>query len=443
MKLHIAAWQVILAAVLVLASIGMDAEPPAQTEAAGTVTQGTVLLSSLINAPDSAAPKLVRPLGSPKPGSVSLAALEPVAAAAVPLAVLQPVAAAAVPAVHEGVVTPEVAAAAATADSPSAPSGAADTVVSMDAAGAAASALATGPATGAGPVFRFAVISDIHVEAWNKESHTKLRKALTDLGTHVPGQALVINGDLGNGLLKDYETLGKLMQENPYPGQVVYTIGNHEFYKAWTDASGKWNEANFPNGETAEASINRFLQFTGYEKVYHDSWIGGYHFVFLGSESYRQTDDSYAEDAWLSENQLNWLEGVMAEGAEDGKPIFVFLHQPLPYTVAGSYTDFNSRAVVQHDRLKEILSRYPQTVFFSGHSHWELGSPGTFIQDEFTMVNTSSVLTPYDTTDNPIAAEERKSEGLMVEVTGNRVQIKGRNFTAGDWVPEASYTVEP
>ncbi|MFM9329623.1 metallophosphoesterase family protein [Paenibacillus mesotrionivorans] len=420
MKLHIAAWQVILAAVLVLASIGMDAEPPAQTEAAGTATQGTVVPSSLINASDPAAPKLVRPLGSPKPDEVSLAALEPVAAAAVPLAALQPIAAAAVPAVQEGAALPAV-----------------------DAAGSAVSALAAVPSGGAGPVFRFAVISDIHVEAWNKESHTKLRKALTDLGTHAPGQALVINGDLGNGLPKDYETLGKLMQENPYPGQVVYTIGNHEFYKAWTDASGKWNEANFPNGETAEASINRFLQFTGYEKVYHDSWIDGYHFVFLGSESYRQTDDSFAEDAWLSENQLNWLEGVMAEGAEEGKPIFVFLHQPLPYTVAGSYTDFNSRAVVQHDRLKEILSRYPQTVFFSGHSHWELGSPGTFIQDEFTMVNTSSVLTPYDTTDNPIAAEERKSEGLVVEVTGNRVQIKGRNFTAGDWIPEASYTVEP
>jgi 3',5'-cyclic-AMP phosphodiesterase len=441
MKLHIAAWQVILAAVLVLASIGMDAEPPAQTEAADSVTQGMDMPSYFINDSDSAAPKLVRPLGSPKPGSAPVA----VAAAAIPLAALQPVAAAAaVPAAQEGAALPAVEASPATADGPSAPAGAAaDNAAAADAAGSAVSALAAAPSGGAGPVFRFAVISDIHVEAWNKESHTKLRKALTDLGTNAPGQALVINGDLGNGLPKDYETLGKLMQENPYPGQVVYTIGNHEFYKAWTDASGKWNEANFPNGETADASINRFLQFTGYEKVYHDSWIGGYHFVFLGSESYRQTDDSYAEDAWLSENQLNWLEGVMAEGAEEGKPIFVFLHQPLPYTVAGSYTDFNSRAVVQHDRLRELLSRYPQTVFFSGHSHWELGSPGTLIRDGFTMVNTSSVLTPYDTTDNPIAAEERKSEGIVVEVTGNTVQIKGRNFTAGDWIPEASYTVGP
>lgn len=403
MKLHIAAWQVILAAVLVLASSGMDAEPPAQKEAAVSATEESIFPPLLINDSDPDAPKLVRPLGSPKAGAAPLAALQPVAEG--------------IPAVQEVRAAPPMVAAAAAAPPDS--------------------------ASGSKPLFRFAVISDIHVEAWNKESHSKLRKALTDLGTHVPGQALVINGDLGNGLPKDYETLGMLMQENPYPGQVVYTIGNHEFYKAWTDASGQWNEAGFPNGETAEASINRFLQFTGYEKVYHDSWIGGYHFVFLGSETYRQTDDSYAEDAWLSENQLNWLEGVMAEGAEKGKPIFVFLHQPLPYTVAGSYTAFNSRAVVQHDRLREILSRYPQTIFFSGHSHWELGSSGTLIRDGFTMVNSSSVLTPYDTKDNPIAAEEQKSEGVVVEVTGSGVQIKGRNFTAGDWIPEASYMVVP
>ncbi|MDF2937271.1 MAG: phosphohydrolase [Paenibacillaceae bacterium] len=405
MKLYIAAWQVILAAVLVLASYGMDEEPPASTEAAASSVQQ----ANFIFAPEPDAPVLVRPLGSPRVEAAPAAAIQTVAAAA--------------PAVI----------------SAASPATASDAALAVGQAPlSAAVSLA-----GSQPAFRFAVISDIHVESWNKESHTKLRKAMTDLRSNVPGQALVINGDLGNGLPKDYEVLGKLMKETPYPGQVVYTIGNHEFYKAWTDSAGKWNEASFPNGETPEASINRFLQFTGYDKVYHDSWMGGYHFIFLGSETYRQTDDSYAEDAWLSEDQLNWLEGVLAEDAEAGKPIFVFLHQPLPFTVAGSFTDFNSRAVVQHDRLKEILSRYPQTVFFSGHSHWELGSPGTFIRDGFTMVNTSSVLTPYDTTDNPIAAEERKSEGLVVEVSGNSVHIRGRDFTAGDWIPAADYTVGP
>ncbi|WP_258525627.1 metallophosphoesterase [Paenibacillus sp. YN15] len=412
MKLYIAAWQVILAAVLALTSSGMGGEPGAQTETVASAAQGWD--TTFINTPVPGAPKLILPPGSPK-----LERVLPVAAA------------------------PGAAAVASAQASSSVQGTEHSSASAWEFSSVQRVELSSAPAVGNQSVFRFAVISDIHVEAWNKESHTKLRKALTDLSQNVPGQALVINGDLGNGLPGDYETLGKLMREIPYPGQVVYTIGNHEFYKAWTDAAGKWNEADFPNGETPEASIGRFLQFTGYDKVYHDSWIEGYHFIFLGSETYRQTDDSFAEDAWLSEKQLQWLEGAMAERAEEGKPIFVFLHQPLPYTVAGSFTDFNSRAVIQHERLKEILSRYPQTVFFSGHSHWELGSPGTLIRDGFTMVNTSSVQSPYDTSDTPIPAEEQKSEGLVVEVSGNKVHIRGRDFTAADWIPAASYTVEP
>lgn len=399
MKLHIAAWQVILAAVLILASLGMEEQPPAEYEDAYALPapQGAHVSPGY-------ADTTVQSMTAPVPLGYSGVPGEKDAVQVRPMGMAQPGSA---PAAGQQAMAAE-------------PSSAADK-----------------------PSFRFSVISDIHVEAWSKESHTKLQRALADLAKHAPGRALVINGDLGNGQPKDYEALGKLMRENPYPGQVMYTIGNHEFYKAWTDAFGKWNKAGFPNGETAEASLNRFLQFTGYEKVYHDSWIEGYHFLFLGSETYRQADDSVAEDAWLSEEQLAWLESAMAQGAEEGKPIFVFLHQPLPFTVAGSFTDFNSRAVVQHERLRRILSRYPQTIFFSGHTHWELGAPGTFIRDGFTMVNTSSVLSPYDTSDNPVPAEAKRSEGLVVEVSGNSVDIRGRNFTAGEWIPAATYRVEP
>jgi 3',5'-cyclic-AMP phosphodiesterase len=290
---------------------------------------------------------------------------------------------------------------------------------------------------------RFAVISDIHVQSWDKSSQIKLRKALSDPELQVPGQPLVVNGDLGNGLPEDYETLAALMQEQPYPGQVFYTIGNHEFYKAWTAADGSWNPDGFPNGETAEASISRYLAFTGYDKVYHDTWLQGYHFLFLGSEAYRQVDSGFGEDAWLSEEQLQWLKNTIGAQAEEGRPIFVFLHQPLPGTVAGSSTASNSRAVVQHERLREILSQYPQTVFFSGHSHWELASEGTMVTDGFTMVNSSSVQNPYDNTDTAYPPEDPKSEGLIVEVTGSQVLIKGRDFASGQWIQGAEYSVSP
>lgn len=292
--------------------------------------------------------------------------------------------------------------------------------------------------------FSFTVMSDIHVQKWSKDSQDRFRTAMLDTAQAMPSSSvLIFNGDLGNGQPEDYEVLGQLMKELPQPEHVQYAIGNHEFYKAWTDVNGNWSEASFPNGETADDSVSRFLGFTGLEKPYYDKWVEGHHFIFLGSETYRQADPSIGESAWLSETQLQWLEQSLADQAEAGKPVFVFLHQPLPFTVAGSSIPINSNAVILHERVKEILGRYPQAILFTGHSHWELGLPDTLVRQGFTMVNTSSVQEPYNDQDVAYKPEDKKSEGLYVEVKEGAVHIKGRNFATGEWIPAADYIITP
>jgi predicted MPP superfamily phosphohydrolase len=291
----------------------------------------------------------------------------------------------------------------------------------------------------ASPVLKFSVISDIHVESTKIQSQTKFIKALNDLNNIVPdSQALIVNGDLGNGLPADYAALTNLMKNLPHPKNVFYTMGNHEYYKSWVDNKGNWNVQTFPNGETEKASQARFLQFAGRERIYDDSWLAGYHFIFLGSEQYRQSDPANREDAWLSEAQLKWLELKIEEKEDPRLPLFVFLHQPLPHTVAGSES---SRGIVQYARLKDILSRHPQVIFFTGHTHWELKSGRTLVKDKFTMVNTSSVFEPYDSTDHAYSQDLKMSEGVTVEVYQNRVIIRGRDFTHGRWIPTAEFSL--
>jgi 3',5'-cyclic-AMP phosphodiesterase len=296
------------------------------------------------------------------------------------------------------------------------------------------------------PVLTFPVISDIHVQWWHELSHIKFTNALSDLNSINPNpDAMVINGDLGDGMPADYVKLTELLNAAPHPKKMFYTMGNHEYYKAWHDADGWWNYDTFPNGETEQDSINRFLQFTGEKKVYYDQFVNGYHFIFLGSEHYRQSDPNNLEDAYLSQDQLNWLKETLKNGAESGKPIFVFLHQPLPDTVSGtSFCCTNNRAVIQHDELKSILSDYPQVIFFSGHTHWELKLPGTLVHDNFTMVNSSSVVQPWtdDGNGGEMLAGPDDSEGLYVEVFKDKVSIKGRDFFRKQWVPEAQFTVK-
>lgn len=295
------------------------------------------------------------------------------------------------------------------------------------------------------PLLAFPVISDIHIQSWDPQSHQKFKAALDDLQTLGPdADALVINGDLTNGMPADYAKLGELMERNPHPRNVFYTMGNHEYYKAWIDDNGSWNADAFPNGETEQASIGRFLRFSGGKKVYGDRVVNGFRFIFLGSEQYRQSDPGNLEDAWLSAEQLQFLKASLRKGAAAGKPVFVFLHQPLPGTVSGtSFCCVNNRAVVQHEELRKILSAYPQAILFSGHTHWELKLPGTLVRDKFTMVNSSSVLQPW--TDNGNGGEmltgPDESEGLYIEVYKDKVSIKGRDFYRQRWIPEAQFTL--
>jgi Icc protein len=290
---------------------------------------------------------------------------------------------------------------------------------------------------------RFSVISDIHVQQENKESQKKLTQALTDLHNVAPdSQALVVNGDLGNGFPEDYKALNTIMKAALLPENVFYTIGNHEYYKAWYDKKGAWNADTFPNNETVQASQDRFLHFTGKTSLYNDAWVSGYHFVFLGSEAYRQDNPDNKEDAWLSDSQLNWLEITLKEKEQPRKPIFVFLHQPLPDTVAGSQTYLDQRGVVQADRLRSILIKHPQVVFFSGHTHWELKSARTLITKPFTMVNSSSVYEPYNQTNTAFDQKDQRSEGLDIEVFADKLLIQGRDFTHQAWIPEARFEIK-
>ncbi|MCP1307710.1 metallophosphoesterase family protein [Paenibacillus tyrfis] len=301
------------------------------------------------------------------------------------------------------------------------------------------------PQADGSPVLTFPVISDIHVQSWEDGSHEKLVRVLSDLNEINPSaDTLVINGDLTEGMPEDYAKLKELMQSAPHPESVLYNIGNHEFYKAWYSSRTRWNPDGFPNGETEQASISRFLTFSGENKVYYEKTIKGYHFIFLGSERYRQSDQAHAEDAYLSPEQLEWLKQTLKKDAHTNKPVFVFLHQPLPATVSGThFCCTNNRAVIQHEELKAILSQYPQVIYFSSHSHWELNQPDTLVRDGFTMVNTASVSETW--TSDGKGAEKLKgkeeSEGLYVEVHPDRVRIKGRDFYRKQWIPEAQFNV--
>jgi 3',5'-cyclic-AMP phosphodiesterase len=282
---------------------------------------------------------------------------------------------------------------------------------------------------------RFAVISDIHILA-NDTAPMKFRAALEDLlmNQTPPLDLIVLNGDLGDGTSKDYESLNQILRSvRMNTGKtipIVPTNGNHEFYKAYHDPySNAWNSDTFPNQETDSQALQRFLAFAGRDTVYTDYTLNGYHLIFLGSEKSRMSDPDIGDAAYLSETQLTWLKSKISENLIPGKPVFVFLHQPVFSSNSEAKSKYN--LVVQQEELVKILQSVPNVVLFVGHLHIKLGSPDSIVKDTFTMFNDSSA--------SRVRQAPEASQGLIIDVKEGIVNVKGRDFLQHEWLPEAEY----
>ncbi|USK36723.1 metallophosphoesterase (plasmid) [Bacillus sp. F19] len=276
----------------------------------------------------------------------------------------------------------------------------------------AASSAASSSSIMNSPNMTLNVISDLHIT--NQQTYEKFSAALQDLYEIDPEvDAMVINGDMTNyGTDKEYSKLRELLEQSPKPEKTYMTIGNHEFF----------------NRQGNEVNIKRFTDFIGEDHVYYEKMVEGYSFIFLGSETWGP-DGPLKDAANLSEEQLNWLEDTLEKRSKNKKPIFVFLHQQMEETFDCPLPIL----IIQNKELNDILSKYPQSILFSGHTHQDLHRP-SIIQKDFTMINTASV---YYTT-----FYGQESQGWHLEVYDDKIIVKGRDFYRKQWIPEAQYTID-
>ena len=268
------------------------------------------------------------------------------------------------------------------------------------------------------PNLQMAIISDTHIGTLGSDA--LLRTVLDDYSKIAPNyDVLSIVGDLTTkGLISEYDLFNKVIREGTTNEiEKVFAIGNHEFFE-----KRYWPYPDLTDDEMVERFIDKTQDPELGGKVYYDKWVKDYHFIVLGSEGLHPEN---ADIPVISNEQYDWLEETIREDAEEMKPIFVFLHQPIDDTIHCS-EEWGAR--FESNRLKEILQQYPQTFLFSGHTHCLTEHPRTVYQDGFTMVGTGSVSKNryYEAGIAPV----QKSDGLLVNVYDDRVEINGRDFDA-------------
>ena len=273
-------------------------------------------------------------------------------------------------------------------------------------------------------VFEMQVVSDTHVRADRDHLFTRhFRKALEDIAAVSPDSiGVFVVGDLTDGGTDaEYETFLALVRNFGSRLPPFHAVaGNHDL----TGPLGRFLQKTGNNGKTA----------------YFDRRVGGVHCIFLSG-------DRGGLRVTLGETQLAWLADRLAEGDDPDKPVFLFLHQALKDTVAGSRPGQNWDGVDDADALRAVLTNHPNAILFTGHSHWELNSENTMfsrIANFPVCFNTASVGYTWSDRSQKTGVPVNGSEGYFLQAKEDGLLlVRGRDFDGGLWLPSAQFIVEP
>ena len=275
----------------------------------------------------------------------------------------------------------------------------------------------TGPDKGN---INFEVISDTHIPGTdnNNATNQKFIDVLEDLKRDYPNTSVIMNaGDFSaDGYETQVEGYFNILKEYKDDFTFMTALGNHDV--RWKSG---WNEI-----------YDRYMRYNGEYMgdtdgaVYFDKWVDGYHFIVLNTEW------DIKDRAYISPEQLKWLDKTMAENADPSKPIFIAFHQAMRDT----YYNSNDWEIGMQDyALKEVLRKYPQTIMFTGHIHNGLGTLDVVRTDYGTMVDVPSLK------DNDYG-DRRGQIGYHVTVYDGKVRLDMRDYLNNEWIPEYSYELE-
>lgn len=247
---------------------------------------------------------------------------------------------------------------------------------------------------------------------------------------------LVVNGDLvGTGSNANWDAYVDAFRSGGAGeyGTAISTLGNHEFY-GW---------------DGSDTYLDRFLDRTGMREVGGQGGIWGETLVdgelpllWVGSESYDYAAKTGAGPfVEFSEEQFAWLEERLAHWRAQNKPVLLFSHHVLPYSVSGSYARFYANDYgADTERFASLLAENPNVVMLNSHTHWSAKlndwsveqRPDPTASRGATIVNTVSVTTQYGPSGDwgEAGIGGANPVGLRVELYDDRIRVTAHEFSS-------------
>ena len=259
----------------------------------------------------------------------------------------------------------------------------------------------------------FAAIADIHIVS-NPVSFENLNNVFDDCeNSKEKFDALLLAGDIAEyGRKKEYEGFFSVFdkRQSTFPAMLI-TLGNHDARvcykrnaKLISDKSGQYTNQNL-NG-----------------KIYYSYETKGYTFIVIATEK------AVLEKAYISDEQINWLDNELHRATKDGKPVFVMCHQAFAFTHGLPEVWKTGDMGEQNDQVRAVMEKYKNVFFINGHLHDGVYENTYALLNEENNVHSLSI--PSYRKINNFGIRDQ-GIGYYCCVYDDKVVFKARNFLLG------------
>lgn len=254
-------------------------------------------------------------------------------------------------------------------------------------------------------VMSFSAVSDIHVETNNPASYNAFSDLMSGVKLGENHDATVFLGDnvMNGQLLEDIFFYLGVKAVSPGKQNFV-AVGNHDLGNG---------QGDYEKLKKNYLTFNNLVLGNKLENTYYYRVINGCYMIFLASE------DLSVNDFVMSQEQFEWLEGVLTEAEKENATVFVFNHHPVNY-LRGE----------DNESLAKLLKDYDNLLYVHGHIHDDLSEDNFYTYSGIDCVNLprSTEVVDYE-----------PGDGIVVEVYENEILVRGRDFIKGEWIEDLEY----
>lgn len=270
----------------------------------------------------------------------------------------------------------------------------------------------------------FAVFGDPQISSISPVRAVRFSAACEDISNmSSPLDALVIVGDVTEyGREAEYQLTSSILNTASSGFKSFFAVsGNHD--------------VRLRNYRKQVKHFNNFISCVNGgihgsdEHYFFSREINGYKFIMMG------TDSATFEEAYISEKQLEWLDGELKASQNSGKPVFVFNHQALkgtnglPNTWLGK-GDWRGTIGKESDKVRAIFERYKNIIYITGHLHWCLNKYSYENYDAFKAISVPTISV------NNHGDYPQETQSFVFSVYDNKIVVKTRIFGLGKYVDE-------